>query len=213
MKITQVVFKTMLSGAILLSAISCDNEKDETPAQVIDGEALLENFDDNVEELKQEFTISAVDGGTVTGEQGTKITFYSNAFLTQQGTPVTGNVTIDLVEIFKKSDMLLTRKPTNGKKPDGTVITLISGGEFFVNATKDGAQLKLSSGFLLTAPVDNTGGADDGMFIFNGVEKCNGDDCKVEWQQGQNRVEVGQKGQGASGVQQWKTEPSTVPCC
>jgi hypothetical protein len=198
MKINQAVFKMMLGGAILLSAIGCDNEKDAKPAQKIDGEALLENFSAHVDELAQEFTVNAANGGIVTGSQGTKVSFYSNAFLNQDGAPVTGNVTVELVEVYKKSDMLLARKPTNGRKPDGSVSTLISGGEFFINATQNGQQLKLASGFLLSAPVDNTGGAEDGMFLFNGVEKCEGKDCRLEWVQGQARVEVGNKG-GANG--------------
>jgi hypothetical protein len=201
MKITRVVLKMMLGGAILLSAVGCDNEKDVKPAAKIDGEALLENFSTHVDDLTQQFTINAADGGTVTGEQGTKITFYSNAFLAQDGTAVTGNVTVELVEIFRKSDMLLARKPTNGRKPDGTISTLISGGEFFVNATQDGKQLKLANGFLLAAPADNTGGAEEGMFLFNGVEKCEGNDCRLAWEQGQARVEVGQKGTATGGGQ------------
>lgn len=202
MKHTQVVLKMMLSGTILLSAISCDNDNDVKPLPNIDGEAMLENFSAKVDELKQEFTINAADGGTITGSQGTTITFYGNSFLTEDNTPVTGDVTIDLVEIFDKSDMLFTRKPTNGKKPDGSVGTLISGGEFFVNATQNGEQLKLEGGFFLTAPVENTGGADDGMFLFNGVENCEGNDCRLEWvQQEQARVEVGQKDGATGGVQ------------
>jgi hypothetical protein len=201
MKNTRVVLKMMVVGTILLSASGCDNEKDVKPDPIIDAEAMFENFSGNVDELTQEFTVSAVDGGTVVGDQGTKITFYANSFLNPDNTPVTGNVSIELVEIFKKSDMLLTRKPTNGKKPDGTVATLISGGEFFVNATQDGKQLKLEGGFFLAAPADNTGGADDGMFIFNGVETCEGNDCRLEWVQGQGRVEVGQKGGATGGTQ------------
>lgn len=202
MKNIRVFFKMMLAGAILLSAFGCDDEKGVKPSPKIDGEALLENFSDHIDELKQEFTIKAADGGIVTGEQGTKVTFYPNGLLTMDGVPVTGDVTIELVEIYKKSDMLLGRKPTNGRTADGAMSTLISGGEFFINATQNGQQLKPANGFLLTAPVDNTGGANEGMFIFNGVEKCEGNDCKLEWVQGQNRVEVGQKGNGAGGVQQ-----------
>lgn len=200
MKNTRVL-KMMAVGAIMLSINACDNEKDVKPDPVIDAEAMLENFSGNVDERTQQFTVSAVDGGTVVGAQGTKITFYANSFLTQDNATVTGNVSIKLVEIFEKSDMLLTRKPTNGKKPDGTIATLISGGEFFVNATQGGNQLKLANGFFLATPTANTGGPDDGMFLFNGVEKCEGNDCRLEWVQGQGRVEVGQKGGATGGTQ------------
>lgn len=204
MKNMQVFIKLVLGGIILLSASGCDNdENDEKPPVKIDGEALLENFNTRVDDLTQEFSVDAAEGGTITGDQGTTITFYSGSFLHQDNTPVTGDVTIELIEIFKKSDMLLSRKPTNGRKADGTISTLISGGEFFVNGTQDGNQLKLESGFFLSAPVENTGGADQDMFLFDGVVECEGDDCKLEWvQQGDARVDVGQKDQdGTGGVQ------------
>jgi hypothetical protein len=203
MKNMRVFIKLVLCGFILVSASGCDDEKDAKQPAKIDGEAMRENFDAHVDELTQEFSISAVDGGMVTGDQGTKVIFYPNAFLTQSGTPVTGEVKIELVEIFKKSDMLLSRKPTNGKKPDGTVSTLISGGEFFINATQNGNQLKPANGFYLSTPVENTGEADHEMFLFDGVETCEGDDCRLEWkQQEQGGVEVVKRdGQGgASGM-------------
>lgn len=211
MKNTQVLIKMMLSGAIVLSAIGCDNEKDVKPPANIDGEAMLENFNTHVEDLKQEFTISAADGGTITGSQGTSVTFFSNAFLNPDNTPVTGDVSIELVEIFKKSDMLLGRKPTNGRKPDNTISTLISGGEFFINATQGDKQLKLENGFFLAAPVENTGEADPDMLVFNGIEECEGNDCKLVWEEGQGRVEVGQKDNpGTGGMQnQYMTFQST----
>jgi hypothetical protein len=201
MKNMRVFIKLVLCGVILLSISGCDDEKDAKPPVKIDGQAMLENFNTHVDELTQQFAIDAADGGMITGDQGTKIIFYPNAFLNQDNSPVTGEVTIDLVEIFKKSDMLLSRKPTNGRKPDGTVSTLISGGEFFVNATQNGNQLKPANGFYISAPVENTGEADHEMFLFDGVEECDGDDCRLEWeQQEQGGVEVVKRdGQGGAG--------------
>lgn len=203
MKNMRVFIKLVLCGFILVSTSGCDDEKDAKAPVKIDGEAMLENFSAHMDELTQEFAINAASGGMITGDQGTTVMFYPNAFLNQNGTPVTGEVKIDLVEIFKKSDMLLSRRPTNGKKPDGSISTLISGGEFFVNATQNGNQLKLANGFYLTAPVENTGEADHEMFLFDGVETCEGDDCKLEWkQQEQGGVEVVKRDAqgGASGT-------------
>ncbi len=191
------LLKILLSGSIIFSAFACDNEKDATPKPQPDGEALAENFTANVEELRQEFTISS-DGGAITGEQGTAITFYGN-FLTQQGGAVTGDVDIELIEIFDKASMVLTKKATNGKTAEGAIGTLISGGEFFINATQEGQPLTIDGGFSIMAPTDNTGDLSNEMFLFAGKEECDGDKCELVWeQQADKRVEAGQ-GQGTGG--------------
>jgi hypothetical protein len=191
------LLKILLGGSIFLSALSCDNDNEATPKPEPDGEALAENFIANVENLRQEFTITA-GGGNVTGEQGTALTFYGG-FLTQQGEPVTGDVDIELIEIFDKGSMVLTKKATNGKTEDGAIGTLISGGEFFVNATQGGQPLKIDGGFSIMVPTDNTGELSNDMFLFAGKEACDGDKCELVWeQQADKRVEAGQ-GQGTGG--------------
>lgn len=191
------LMKILLSGSIFLSVLSCDNEKDATPRPQPDGEALAENFTANIDDLRQEFTISA-DGGAITGAQGTALTFYGT-FLTEGGQPVTGDVNIELIEIFDKASMVLTKKATNGKTEDGAIGTLVSGGEFFINATQDGQPLKIDGGFSIMAPTDNTGDVSNEMFLFAGKEECDGDKCELVWeQQADKRVEAGQ-GQGAGG--------------
>src|SRR5690606_13790530 len=144
----------------------------ETPQP--DGEALQQTFLENRGENIQTGTIDAETGGSIYGDQGTELVFEPNAFLDGNGSPVTGDVTIELIESYKKSDMLLMNMPTNGRRPNGDVETIISGGEFYVNATKDGENLQLDEGFTLLAPAANNV-FDADMAIFNGVdEDCDG---------------------------------------
>ena len=90
----------------------------------------------------QTFTINAATGGSYTTPQGTVVTIPANAFQTQAGGVVTGNVTIQFKDIYKKSDMLLSDKGT--KYYDGT--PLRSGGEFFIKAMQSNAALELVIG-------------------------------------------------------------------
>jgi hypothetical protein len=194
MKMPNSFIRLFVSGAITISMFACNDDNTvKPPAPKPDGEALLENFEANIEELTQNFTVKAEDGAYLTGEQGTIIHFYPNTFTKQNGDPVTGNVDIEIVEIYKKSDMLFTKMATNGKDGEGNIRTLISGGEFFINATQNGEQLKVPNGFMIGAPVNNTGGADQDMRLFNLKEECTGNDCDDVWIEradGQ-RVEVG----------------------
>jgi hypothetical protein len=164
-----------------------------------DGVALSSAFESNLDELRQSFVMDAKAGGQIKGASGAILSFDAYAFKTQAGTVASGEVTIELIEIYKKKDMLMSRKPTNGMKADGSIATLVSGGQFFVNATLKGEQLIPVNGYSLIIPVNNTGGADNDMKLFDGKEVCEGDDCKIVWEQMDRGVEVA-KWQDAGGV-------------
>jgi hypothetical protein len=70
---------------------------------------------------------------------------------------------------------------------------LISGGEFYVNATQGGEQLTLKAGFTIVAPTENTGKIDEEMNLFNGEINCEGDDCDLVWQEVNDRgIQIGE---------------------
>jgi hypothetical protein len=75
-------------------------------------------------------TLSAGTGGDIKGAQGTIVKFGANAFTTLNGGAVTGNENITLIELYDRASMLLAKKPTNEKTSDGSISTLVSGGEF-----------------------------------------------------------------------------------
>jgi hypothetical protein len=114
----------------------------------------------------QVFSVLASDWNYIEATQGSTLFFWPNSFSTPGGAVATGEVQIEFIEIFDKGSMLVTDMPSIGQLPSGEVAQLISGGEHYVGATKDGEALTLSGNFQLTAPVDNTGGADFDMTLF-----------------------------------------------
>ncbi|MEJ6797828.1 MAG: hypothetical protein QNK75_02230 [Crocinitomicaceae bacterium] len=150
-------FKIKLGLIALIGAMAFTAcKKKETPeetftlANPITAQASLQdlkNFlSDNLENAKQSFTINEDAGATITGAQGTTITFNANSFVNQSGVAVTGNVTIELIEIFSKKDMILMNAATMGRQWDNTLKPLTSGGEMRVTAKQGGQYLKLAPG-------------------------------------------------------------------
>lgn len=201
MKTRNYFLNLMMGSALIFGAISCDNNENPEPEKSKpDGEALLEMFDGNIDEITQHFTMDAASGGSITGEEGTTIQFGADAFLTESGEPVTGEVDIELVEIFSKAKMVLTEMPTKGRNADNKIATLISAGEFFVNATKDGAQLKPKNGFTLVVPADKTGDPDFEMGLFTGKEECDNNDCDIVWEEEDKGIQVGERPNATGGI-------------
>src|SRR6187402_634492 len=129
---------------ILMALSSCDDS--ESSARSIPNAAALQAMtDENTEAKIQHFTIDATAGGQITGQHGTIVKFPASAFLTSENGVVTGSVDIEFIEIYTRSSMLLTQRPTTGKKSDGTKAMLVSGGEFYVHATKGNSILKPSA--------------------------------------------------------------------
>ncbi|WP_300569820.1 hypothetical protein [Flavobacterium sp.] len=108
-------------------------------------EAALEN-------QTQTFTATAGTGMiNLTSSHGVQISLNGND-LTKNGNPVTGSIDIKFIELFDKGTMLVTNKPTMGVMPDGNKSILISGGEFYINATQGGVQLAITSNIQLDVP-------------------------------------------------------------
>ena len=184
--------KISLAIAMLAAGLSsCDNP--ENPVLKPDGEALKDFVLANVAEQTQHFTVDASTGGQIKGAEGTIIKFYPSGFLTAGGEVVTGAVDVELLEVYDRASMLLVQRPTMGKMDNGDLAALVSGGEFYVNATQGGIQLKPANGYTITAPTNNTGGPNMEMNLFDGVEACENNLCINVWEQQKDRgIEVGE---------------------
>ncbi|GAA4273871.1 hypothetical protein U6A24_01980 [Aquimarina gracilis] len=181
-KTTTVSFLLLALAILFLGSCNNDDSEMSVPPS-INGLEVTAKIIQNREDAKQTHTLDANAGGEVQGDEGTILFFPPNSFLDQNGDPVTGNVTIEFIEIYDKAKMLLTKMPTNGRRPNGDIETLVSGGEFYVNATLEEEQLELANGFQIFAPTNEF---DDEMVLFNGQnDNCIEDDleCDVVWEE------------------------------
>lgn len=201
LSLAKKILFTVLSIALLTSCEtnddvdSTDQLPDETQ-EILGGVEYANSISQARENAIQNFTIDATTGGTIVGENGTQLYFPPNSLTHLGGESVTGNIDIEFIEIYGRAAMLTQNLPTNGKKDNGDVVTIISGGEFFVNATKNGNQLVAETPYELTAP---TNSFDPDMTVFI-PENCNGIDCDVVWEEDEEATIQGGEIQNADGT-------------
>lgn len=150
---------TLATVITIITIVSCKKEKHPGPESGT--YSSLNNFYVQNGVPLQTYNINGTTGGTFTSPQGTVVIIPPNAFITQAGAPVPGNVIVEFKDIYKKSDMLLSDKTTNmywGR-------ALKSGGEFFIKAISGGSPVLLASGKKITAnqPASLTGDVDTTM--------------------------------------------------
>lgn len=139
------------------------------------------NIDDLFDQLKasnqavQYFTMMAETGGQINCPNGTQFNFYGNTFTTLDGTPVTGEIQIEVIEVLTKGEILLIGRPTIS---DGQILR--SAGEFYVSATQNGQELQLTdfSFYNITWPYQDAF-SETSMLFFEGEGE--GEDFNWVW--------------------------------
>ena len=171
MKNLKTIFGTLLMTLTLLTSCETKDDGDNDFDNAIDIATAQEfkNIKDTaLANLTQNFTFNADDGNiSLTSANGVQININGNC-LTLNGNIVTGQVQLEYVELFEKGNMLTTNKPTMGTLPNGDKTLLISGGEFFIEATQNGSALDTTCGLQLIIPASLTGGADPLMSLWEG---------------------------------------------
>jgi hypothetical protein len=160
-----------VSLAVLTILVSC--KKDESP--VVKEETVVRATPEAFSSLRavaieskiQDFQFDASINTVLTTANAVQIVMNANC-LTKDGNPITGMVDIKVVELFERGAMLTTNKPTMGKMPNGDKAILISGGEFFINATQNGANLELDCPIQVVIPTDLTGGGKTEITLWSG---------------------------------------------
>ena len=172
--------------------------------------ALDELVEDARDDLTQFFNATADEFTEIRGDDGTIVFLWPNSLETADGLLVEGEVEIELIEIYGKSSMLVTDVPTNGLNSNGEVAQLVSGGEFYVNATQNGEDLELNRSYMVIAPTANTGGPDMDMELFKVKEDGpDGQDLWVEAEpvNGEEQVDVNKgDADGGSGEYSFLTQ-------
>ncbi|WP_111706871.1 hypothetical protein [Lutibacter citreus] len=182
-RVVRNIFKSVLGLSLIATVASCveDPDIEDTKPQA-DGIALNDRFQNNRIDALEEFTLDAATGGMITGSQGTNVTFQPNSFGIN-GTPVTGQVIIQLIEIYDKGSMVLNNRSTLGMRANGDKEALKSAGEFFINAIQGANELELlEMASVESRPVDFAD-LDGGMKIFRGGpdNDCDGIDDDCDW--------------------------------
>ena len=168
MKNLKYILGTLLLTATLFTSCTKDDNDDETVIYP-SAEDFANIKEEALEKITQNFQFNAEDGwANFVSENGVTIGI-NGSCLTINGDPVTGEVDLEYVEIFNKGNMLTTNKPTMGIMPNGDKALLLTGGEFFIEATQNGTPLDISCNIQLGIPADLTGGIDNDMILWNGI--------------------------------------------
>lgn len=172
--------KKLLALAIIIaSIIACQKEISNTfiTTPSTDKTSLQKFFADN-KTKRDTFQCNAGAPIEITGKMGSVITFPSNAFVHQNGTPVSGTVSVEVLEIYTAADMIINNKPTaSAGRP------LSSGGEFLVQPRQDGELLKLAPGKQINILMKSVLPTAEmvGMQVFTGTDSIVGNDTLVNW--------------------------------
>lgn len=150
--------------ALLVTFCKKDKVTEPSPEPTVqDNYASLNEFYAKNGVPLQTFTINAGEGGTYVSAEGTTVNIPANTF-----TPASANITIEFKDIYKKSDMLLSKVATNlsNKRP------LKSAGEFFIKALNNNTAIAIentATGISVLQPIKQKQPVDTGMRAFIGA--------------------------------------------
>lgn len=190
-KATHSILATLI---LILFTISCSNSDKGSNLPTAAGFNNIKTS--ALTSLTQNFQFNTANGSaSFTSVKGVMLSISASA-LTLNGNPVTGLVDLKYIEIFDGGNMVATGKHTMGKMPDGNRSMLLSGGEFYINATQNGQQLELNGSITLGIPTNLTdvNGGNPDMTLWKLVENDSVWAVAETDQLGQNGVFI--EGQG-----------------
>jgi len=201
MKTTFTKTGILFLAAIVFASCSKNDDNDRDTAYLPNDAAFNALKVDALDNVTQHFTLNANAGSTTfTTAKGVQFTI-NGTCLTLNGNPVTGQVQIEYAEVFDAGSMLVTDKTTMGKMPNGDMALLVSGGEFYINATQNNQQLSITCPMQLVIPVSLTGGIDPAMTLWDGTID---EDGNIDWEQQRENPNgaggVFGEGQGTNGA-------------
>lgn len=172
MKSKNLIFAIVAAGITL---VSCKKEPVDSNDTVPAESKVSERFENYLKDQEQSFSANANSSTVITGQQGTKIYLSGSNFADWNGNPLSGNVDVKLVEIYKKSSMILAKKVTLASD-NGQLKPLVSGGEFFLEFTQNGQKVNVVNPVYVTTKAGDSYNLS--MGYFNGEVDDDGD---VTW--------------------------------
>ena len=172
------IFGLSLIAIISTATIwSCKKDAEDStpgpaPATPAGESVFAQLFADNIADATRTFTMNAAAGGVLISPRGTQLDFEPGAFTYADGTPVTGSVTVSLVEALTVGDMIRLNKQTVGND-NGTLRILSSGGAINVYAYQGSTPVRIEDGGLIAKIPTSVG--NPAMALFRGNENSDGD--------------------------------------
>ncbi|MFN4247589.1 MAG: hypothetical protein ACK4EY_07685 [Flavipsychrobacter sp.] len=152
---------------IFASACKKNNNGTDTANTPPSAEAYAKLLNDGFKSLLQTATFDASNNAyTYTSPKGTKVTI-DGTCLRKNGAAVTGQVTLEFLEVYKRTDMLIANVHTVGgpAKYTGDDVLLQSGGIFYLCIKQDGIVLTTTCKVQIVASLMNS----DKNFVPNAV--------------------------------------------
>jgi hypothetical protein len=151
----------ILCLTLLISLVACNN-KNETANELFSQIYSEENV------AVQPFSFDAERDTVLKGKSGTVLTIPKNTFVDSLGNAITGQIQLELKEVFSTVDIVLSNLTTtsNGKP-------LQTGGMIYLNARSNGKQLQIADTKKIDVKVP-TAKAQEGMQVYEGVRDSSG---------------------------------------
>lgn len=173
--------KKLLIPVVLLMLTTLACKKKNEPSNPV-GNTNFKTYasmDEVFTMLEQKSKVIIFDAGTGTSfstDNGVRYIFQPNSFIDATGAVVTGNVQVEVTEYPKKGDMIFSCV-----LPVSNWFPLVSGGEFYVKASKNGQELFVNPGKSFQANLPQFGSKDTAMDMFIG-RATRDSISKVNWQ-------------------------------
>jgi hypothetical protein len=190
----QKVMSALMVSAIALSVFSCNPDNDPIPVNPVSKDAPINSLYQALKQQAQSFHVNAGSQQTITGANGTVITFSPQSFKTQGGAVITsGSINIQLTEALTPGQMIMNRVSTvtdagNMLQSGGSVniIATQNGNPVYANIYKISFKQSTASAqpMALFSGIVNAGGTNDGAVTWsnnstntvNGTNILNGND-------------------------------------
>ena len=155
MNLRKLNYAIVLLG--LISMFACKREE-LIPIEQVNS---LKEFYFKNQTSSQFFSVKADEYVVIKGKKGTVVKMWANSLQHQDGRQVTGNVTIELKEVFDKGDMVKSNLPSvsNGR-------LLVSQGEFLISAVQNGESLQIKPEGYIQVSIPNFSKAAGSMVFY-----------------------------------------------
>lgn len=135
-------------------------------------------FQQNIEQNTQIYVINIDEPVQLQANEGTLFFFEPGLLVNANSEPVSGEVTVEIVEMYEQGDFLLFNKPTKS----GTSL-METGSGFYINVTQNGESLSFVDGAMMNVFLPNPNVLPDKQFFV-------GDDSGTDFNWLPSEVEV-----------------------